>query len=128
MTKPKLNKVCCNPFSDHKTVNKKLRLINPTLVKQAKQLRVKLNVNKYICNKCRLKIVQPTVASSSKSKECQKGDEIEDEKDESGEEKSGSESGIEKQIQMEISQTKHEKVCCNPFSLHGGNRKKMFVK
>lgn len=113
MTKPKRSNECCNPFSMHKIVRKKLRFISPALLTQARQQRITLNVNNLICNKCRLKIEKPSAASSSESQGCRKSDESEQENDES-----------EEEMQMEISQTKRDRVCCNPFSIHGDNVKK----
>lgn len=120
MSKPNRIKVCCNPFSDHKIVKEKLRVISPFLVKQAKQLNLKLHVNKYICNKCRLKIEEPSVAPSSESKECRKDYECEEEKNES----EGEKSEIEEEMEMNISQRKRDNVCCNPISNHDDNFRK----
>lgn len=115
MSQPTPKHVCCNPFKNHRAVQTNLRLINPTLVKLAKQLKIRLNVNKHICNKCRLRIEESPDASSSKPKEYRKSDESDVE--ESGAEESESVG----ESPMEVSFSKRDKVCCNSFSLHGDN-------
>lgn len=120
MTKPTKFDKCCNPFSKHKIVKKNLRVIGPTLVRQAKRLKIKLNVNKFICNKCRSEIVKSSVASCSESEECSKDDESVQEKDLIEQERNES----EEEVELDNSQRKRDRVCCNPFSFHGNKTKK----
>lgn len=101
MSNPNQIKECCNPFSNHKHVRENLRFVSPVLVSQAKQMKIELHVDKYICHKCRFAIQKPSVAK--------------EEEEESESESDGA---------MNISQRKCDRVCLNPFSLHENNRKK----
>lgn len=53
---PFQNKICCNPFNDHRPKFVSLRNVTEDLVKQAKAIRLELIPNKKICESCYKKV------------------------------------------------------------------------
>lgn len=103
MAKPKRVDVCCNPFSKPQNMKKNLREINSNLVKKAKQVSIKLKKGDFICGGCRTQIIRAISESQTRESD---------------------ENATGKETQVGITRVKYEKVCCNPFAIHGDDKKK----
>lgn len=70
MAKSKKIDVCCNPFSKHRNVKKKLRSIGSYLVAEAKRLNVTLAENDYICDAARVEIATTVAKHINRDNVC----------------------------------------------------------